>query len=259
MKFIIVYYVMYSLHFLLQSFNLSNIYIHFLNVGQGDSIFIRSPTTFGLIDGGPDYSLDYTLDNNMPFFNCKFTYILATHPHKDHIEGLNRVLKRCSVKNVLINYVPYKSKAWTEFLTQSKKISSVYTYPNLPAHLSSDYHADYFAINATKCTNDVNVCSLIIKLQLGVTSLLLTGDIYATYLESMELGHIDIFKVPHHGGKNTVSVSLLTKLDPSIAVISYGAKNKYGHPADQTTALLHKFNVKTLHTLHGDVLVKVTR
>ncbi len=259
MKFIVLYYLLYSLYFLRQSFNFSNVYIYFLDVGQGDSILIKSPTSLGLIDGGPDYSLDYALDNKVPFFRCRFNYLLATHPHKDHIEGLNRVLKRCKVENVLVNYIPYKSKGWTSFISQATDLSKVYSYPKLLPSISYDYKATFFAFQDSRCANDVNICSLVVKIQVGSTSLLLTGDIYATYLKGFALGHIDILKVPHHGGKNTLSEPLLTKIAPRFAILTYGAKNKYGHPADQTTALLIKFNIKTLQTIHGDVLVKVPR
>jgi len=259
LKFIVLYYLLYSIHFLWQGVTLSNLYIYFLNVGQGDAIFIKSPTTLGLVDGGPDYGLDYSIDNKVPFFSCNLNYILATHPHKDHVKGLDRLLKRCKIGSVLINYVQYESKTWNDFVFNAKALSRVYFYPDLPKNLGGDYQVEFYAINSRDCAYDVNVCSLVVKIQSGLTSLLLTGDVYSTQLERSPFGHIDILKVPHHGGKNTLSETALIKLSPSIAILSYGEKNKYGHPAGQTTELLNKFNIKTMHTIAGDVLVKVTR
>jgi competence protein ComEC len=259
MKFILVYYFIYILYFFTQKIGLTHVQFHFLDVGQGDAVFVQAPDAFGLIDGGPDYSLDYSLDNKIPFLWCKLNYIVASHPHKDHIQGLTRVLQRCSVSQVLLNDVPYESKTWANFKSVASLRSKLVNYPLLPHRLSSYYKATFFAHSSSTCTNDVNICSLVMQFVLNQSSVLLTGDMYARYLADFPLAPVTILKAPHHGGKATLSMPLLARLRPKIAVLSYGVPNKYGHPSQETMSLLRALNVRVLTTEEGDVLVKALR
>ena len=160
MKFILIYYFIYSIYFFVKFINPSD-FVAFLNVGQGDAIFIKSAQLTGLVDGGPDYTLDRFVDNQIPFFNCDLDFILATHPHKDHIAGLNRVLKRCKSKRVLINYVEYKSGEWSNLLNQAMANSKIYSYPDLSTLRTANLTITFLAKSSKSCGTDVNVCSLV--------------------------------------------------------------------------------------------------
>jgi competence protein ComEC len=263
MKFLLVYYLFFGLHFGLRNIKNSSLLLYFLNVGQGDSILIKSEDQIGLVDGGPDFTLDYAVDNKIPFFKCNIGYILATHPHKDHVEGLARVLKRCKVKYTLINSIEYETKSWERFIDLAKNKSELHTYPKLPIQLSKNYKVKYFALGQHECKHDINICSLVMLIQFQTSrvpvNILLTGDIPVKHLTSLDKQHIDIVKVPHHGGIGTLSQSFLEKTQPKYAVLSYGKGNRYGHPHAETTFLLAQNNVHTLHTTTGDALVKVYR
>lgn len=262
MKFIIFYYIIFFIHFIYLDFKLSKfeLLLYFLNVGQGDAALLKTNDTILLVDGGPDYTLDYSIDNKIPFFICKVDYIVATHPHKDHVQGLTRLLKRCKTKAVLTNNVAYLSQSWQDFKIEAINKSLLMSYPDLPKELSSSYTTTYFATDYRSCKSDVNACSLILLITTNISAknVLLTGDAPVRYLPVIKK-HIDILKVPHHGGSGTLSDTFLLNTTPSLAILSYGVPNSYGHPHTNTLNLLHQYVAKTIHTTNGDILVKVPR
>lgn len=262
MKFILVYYFIFLIHFIYIDLNFSkfDLFLYFLNVGQGDAALIKAQDSTLIVDGGPDYTLDYSIDNKIPFFMCDIDYVVATHPHKDHIQGLTRIMKRCSVKTVLINKVAYASQSWQDFKNEAITNSLLLSFPELPKSLSSVYKTEYFAADSLSCKSDVNVCSLILLITIKSSDkkVLLTGDAPVQYLPALNK-HIDIIKVPHHGGSGTLSDTYLLNTSPSLAILSYGVHNRYGHPHTNTLNLLNQYKAKTIHTSNGDILVKVPR
>ena len=92
-------------------------HLYFLDVGQGDSIFIKTPENHQiLIDGGPQNKVIEELGEVMPFFDKSLDLVVLTHPHADHIDGLVEVLKRYRVDNVLVTGVNYENPTYKEFL-----------------------------------------------------------------------------------------------------------------------------------------------
>lgn len=261
--------------FFYQSSNLNDGKLHLIvcNVGQGDGILIRTPNGSDiLIDGGPDDSILNCLSNHLPFWDRDIEVIILTHPHADHLTGLISVLQRYTVLHYITENVPYNSAVY-------KKLQGVLKEKNLnPKYLFSGDKINF--IDKTILTTiwpdkswfesqtltpkqesinlDVNGFSVIELLSYGNFKALLTGDAGSEVEDkiAVNIGKIDVLKVPHHGSKTGMSDFFLSNINPSLAIISVGAHNRYGHPAQIALDLLSNHNIKTLRTdKNGEVEV----
>lgn len=231
--------------------------VYFLDVGQGDSILIDSPAGQVLIDGGPNKSVLAELGEIMPFYDKTIELIILTHPDSDHINGLVEVLRRFKVERVIETKVKGKNEAYKEWrrLIEDKNIESIQAIKGDRIELSKDIILDFWWPEeniAGKTVDNLNDTSLICLLDQGETEMLLAGDAELGTLEKIAKNYadyeIEILKQPHHGAKNGSSELLLQNLSPTLSVISAGAKNRYGHPHQETLNLLEKFKVDILRT-----------
>nr|MBI5455993.1 MBL fold metallo-hydrolase [Candidatus Levybacteria bacterium] len=260
-----------------QKFNDGKLHFIVCDVGQGDGILIRTSNGSDiLIDGGPDDSILNCLQNHMPFWDRDIEVMMLTHPHADHLTGLISVLKRYKVMHYVTENLKYNSLAY-------RKLQDVLAKNNLTAkfNFSGDRidFADKTSLltiwpkgislenqelqdsqNLTKDNPslDVNGFSLIELLSYGNFKVLLTGDAGVLVEDKIanSIGKIDVLKVPHHGSKTGMSDLFLSEINPKLAIISVGAKNRYGHPAKIALDLLAKYNIKMLRTdKNGEVEV----
>ncbi len=220
------------------------LHVAFLDVGQGDAILITTPRGQQiLVDGGPSpASLTSALSKEMPFWDHSLDLVVATHPDADHITGLIEVLQRFRVGEWLDsgfdsdgvifqqcaallgqNAVPrQQARAGTRLdLGRGVVLDIVHPQPG-------QQH------RAEASTNNE---SLVLRLEWGAVSILLTGDIEAEAEEQViEAGlplRSDVLKVAHHGGSGSSTAEFLTSVAPSVAVISVGAENLAGHPSQE--------------------------
>ncbi len=267
MKFILIYYLYFVcrlvyLHFAYEAAT----GFYFLNVGQGDASIIKQSNLLGFIDGGPDYSADYFLDNLSPFFNCRIDFVVISHPHKDHIGGFDRILERCKVAYVFYSRQDYNTQIWSRVLNSFVNSSSVTEAQDGTSVSFNDSGLSFLFLwppAAKECSISVNDCSLVALASVGDFEVLYTGDVSSRVLGNLLLppldadeSGIDVLKMPHHGGKDTLSTDLLVKIHPKRAVVSYGFANRYGHPAKESLDLMKAFDVPVSHTSNGLVLVK---
>lgn len=218
----------------------------FLNVGQGDSILIRTPDEEHiLIDGGPDNTVINRLGQNLPFYDRGIDLVVLTHPDSDHLVGLVEVLKRYPVKRILATGLKYSSAPYQEWqrLIAEKKI------PFLTSQAGESFVFDHqiklevlypFDNLAGQVLKETNEGSIVAKLIFGQNSFLFTGDapikIERQLLKECETKkddcqlESDLLKVAHHGSKNSSSKEFLEKVNPEIAVFQVGQNNKFGHP-----------------------------
>ena len=173
----------------------------------------------------------------------KIDYLIATHPHSDHIGGMSDVVDSFEIGKIFAPKVPNKqvptSKTYKEFLTsvQNKglKISSAKAGTTLFEGV--DYKAECFAPNSSEY-DELNDYSVVVKLTYGVHSFLLTGDAEAlSEGEMIKAGYdleSDVLKVGHHGSSTSSSKAFLAAVSPRYAVISCGTDNTYGHPHKET-------------------------
>jgi competence protein ComEC len=217
------------------------LHIHFLDVGQGDAIFIQCPNGQQiLVDGGPNPSVLLSqLGRRMPFWDHDLDLVVLTHPELDHVAGLVDVLSRydvglvldsgqectnatCATWRTLVedNEIPYRRAEAGMSLTVGDELRFQVLHP--PTQLM------------TKTASDINNNSVVMRLQYGQFSLLLTGDIMMqaedTLLASGQPLDSLVLKVAHHGGDTSLSAPFLEEIRPELAVISVGADNRFGHP-----------------------------
>lgn len=260
--------------FFYQSARLNDGKLHLIvcDVGQGDGILIRTPNgTDILIDGGPDDSILNCLAKHLPFWDRTIELMVLTHPHADHLTGLISVLQRYIVlhfvsENVVNNSAGYK-KLTSLLADKNLSAKDLYTQDKIlftdKTTLTTVWpEKDWFNIHKLDSKSDIdldlNGFSVIQLLSYGNFKALLTGD--AGFLTedkiALKLGKINVLKVPHHGSKTGMSDYFLSSINPNLAIISVGAKNRYGHPNKIALDLLAKYNIKTLRTdKNGEVEV----
>jgi competence protein ComEC len=238
--------------------------IHFLDVGQGDSIFVETPSGRQvLIDGGPGNIVLSRLGEVMPFFDKTIDIVVMTHPDADHASGLIDVIKRYNVENVVFsNIVNNKElyKSWKEAVSDegANIIDSV--LGNVidlgdGANLTIVYPLESIAGKEIEKTND-NSAVLILKY--GELEVLLTGDIETKGERAMLLENVninaDVLKIGHHGSKTSTSEEFLSAVSPEVAVIQVGAKNRYGHPTEEVLERLENYDINIYRNdLNGDI------
>lgn len=233
--------------------------VWFFDVGQGDAIFIETPTGVQwLIDGGPDDTVLGKLGSVMPFWDRHLDAVLLTHPHADHVTGLMHVLDRYEVDRVFTTGVEYDNHVYGEFLRQISAERGQYITE--PITLTLEEGVTFTILTPLRSlrgarVEDVNDASIVGLLEYGDTSVLLTGDIgNQAELDLIPyLKPTDVLKVGHQGSRFSSANAFLSALRPRIGVISVG-ENDYGHPHPDTLDRLQAFGATILRTdLHGDI------
>ncbi len=246
-------------------FNDGKLHLVFCDVGQGDAIFIRTSTGSNiLVDGGPDDSVLNCLSKHMPFWDKTIQLVILTHPHADHFTGLISVIKRYNVISYDTENIQnpgFGTKILQDNLAL-KNLSATYLYKGdiftnkesfslLTLWPSADFVRNSLSNFPSEAKNlDLNGFSVIELLSYGSFKALLTGDAGVVIEDKIarEAGKIDVLKVPHHGSKTGMSDNFLKEISPSLAIISVGAKNRYGHPSKEILTLLKNNNIKVLRT-----------
>ncbi len=231
----------------------NGLFVHFLSVGQGDAELIQTPSHQNvLIDGGPDDSVLVELDKFIPFYSRRIDAIVLTHPHADHVAGLVSVLKKYQVKTAYISGVTYSTDEYLEFLSllKSKNVSTKAVKAgdklDLGAGVGISFLFPLSEVSGTSMDN-INNSSVVTKLSYGGESALFMGDLEAEaqgqLLASGQEIRSSLYKVPHHGSKDSVSVDFLKAVNSKFAVIEVGKDNKFGHPTTKALAALSGIQV----------------
>lgn len=239
--------------------------IHVLHVGQGDAIFIELPdTTQILIDGGPDATVLRELSDVMGPFDRFIDVVIATHPDADHIGGLPDVLARYDVGTIVDSGIEKDTllyRDWIDAIARegaeiiiADKVKRL-TFGDT-AFLDILWPQDSYLGMAPGATNEY---SIVTKFTYGSVSVLLTGDIERSteqrLIASGVLEDIDILKVAHHGSKTSTTAALLEAIQPELALISVGERNRYNHPSDLVLSRLAERGIETLRT---DLMGRIT-
>jgi len=238
--------------------------IFFLNVGQGDAMLIRTPAHQNiLIDGGPDNSILTKLSYYLPWFCRRLDIVILTHPHADHLIGLIEVLKRYNIKKIIGTNLEYRDANYDAFLNiaKNKNIYLTPTYYGQTINLGQDCFLKILSPltpdKINKFTN-LNNASIVGQLDCEKIKTLFTGDIDNASAKKIYENNIDlnsdILKVSHHGSKEGNSFDFLSHINAKIAVIEVGAKNKFGHPNQESLDSLEKLATKIWRTdIDGDI------
>ncbi len=236
----------------------------FLDVGQGDAILVStSDGHHMLVDGGPR-SAGPSLAARLRELGVKHLDVLvSTHPHEDHIGGLADVLDAVTVGRVIDSGKVHTSATYERYLTiiDEKDIPFALGRANDRFRLGDARVQILWPAGAL--AEDPNDVSVVLRVDYGESSALLTGDIgpdVEQYLvEHKALSHIVLLKVAHHGSRRSTTPEFLRQTKPRLAVIECAAGNNYGHPHYETLARLILNQVLTYRTdQHGEVAVRLT-
>lgn len=234
------------------------LHIYFLNIGQGDSIFIKTPTgKHILVDGGPGKNVLSELKDVLPSFNASFDYVISTHPDRDHLEGLISVVEKYKINKIIFTGASNQKGNLNELFL--KKIRE----KNIPVIIGEDDHdimmGDGVFIDilfpftaAFDVKTNTNDASIVAKVTYGENEILFTGDMEASVEEKLIGNNIDInadiLKVAHHGSKTSTTEGFLKKVSPQWSVISVGKDNSYHHPHPSVLNRLKMYGGRTLRT-----------
>ena len=230
--------------------------VTFFDVGQGDAIFIETPVRQQiLIDGGPSSIILEKLAKEMPFYDRNIDLVILTHPEKDHLFGLNEVLKRYKIENILWTGVIRDLAEYKEWLNliqkegakiKIAKAGQIIKLKN--SHIDILYPLENFEDKTMENSNDNSIVS---RLIFNENSFLFTGDISIRaekkLIETKTQLKSNVLKVAHHGSKYSSSDEFLENSSPELAVIQVG-KNTYGHPTEEVLIRLENFAIRILRT-----------
>ena len=245
-----------SLDQVAQSGSPQNLRVHFLDVGQGDSIFIQTPDGVEvLIDGGSNGTVLRALAQQMSFFDRKIDMIVGTHPDSDHIGGLVDVLGRYEVDTILVTEnISDTSTARRYFLAvDTEQAEVVYARTGQEFALGEFVKLVVLYPESAVADMESNASSIVLQLVYGETEVMLTGDApkrIEEYLVLTNGEHLqsDVLKLGHHGSRTSTSELFLQEVNPTHAVVSAEKDGRYGHPHVEVTDLLFNYGVETYST-----------
>ena len=233
--------------------------VHYINVGQGDSILIQQGSKNMLIDTGTNASTNSLMAYLQSLNIKKIDVLVLTHPHEDHIGGADAVIKAFDIKTLYMNKVTTTTKTYKDVINAMISKGLKPTAPNA---------GDSFKLGSENCTilspintdyKDLNTYSIVIKLVYGNNKFLFTGDAQASNEEDMiNKGYdlsADVLKVGHHGSDTSTTDAFLSKVNPKYAVISCGKDNDYGHPHKSTMDKLQAKGVSVYRTDESGTIV----
>ena len=228
--------------------------VYCLDVGQGDSILISNNGKNMLIDASTNEMGGRVVDYLNKLGIKRIDYLVGTHPHEDHIGGLDNVIKNFDIGTIYMPKVAANTKTYEDVIDaiSSKKLKV--TTPKVGDTFSvGDASCEVMAIGNN--TEDLNACSIVIKLDYDDVSYLFTGDAEGSVESARDWPEIDILKVGHHGSSTSSTANFLKQIKPKIALISCGAGNSYGHPHQKAVERLTKIGAKIYRTDESETIL----
>lgn len=231
--------------------------VYFLDVGQGDAIYVRTPNGHDmLIDGGPSRIVIQRLAEVMPWYDRSIDVVVETHPDSDHIGGLPQVLLRYHVGLFLEPGINSKNAIDDELkrLRTEKNIPDTLARRGMIINFGDGSHFDILYpdkdVSNLKNTNDASIVG---QMKYGSTTIMLTGDSprkIENYLVKIDglLLKSDVLKAGHHGSHTSSGENYVKIVSPQYVVISDGKNNRYGHPHADVLEIFEKLGIKIMRT-----------
>ena len=234
--------------------------IHMIDVGQGDSILVQTPTNKNiLIDGGDEDSENIIISYLRQKRIKTIDIIIATHPDSDHIGSLDNVIKKFNVNSIYMPEQSTDSEAYQNLINSctDKNLSIQHLYKN--DVLNIDNNINIYVLSPSYIQEESNLNSIVFKLTFNDNSFLFMGDAEEEnekeILHSFKLNNIKCIKIGHQGSNSSSSLEFIKKISPDIAAISCGYKNQYGHPHRKVIDNLKQNHVSIYRTDRiGDIV-----
>lgn len=229
--------------------------VYFIDVGQADSILIVNKDEAMLIDAGNNDDGEDVVNFIKEKEIQKLNYVIGTHPHEDHIGGLDDVIDSFEIENIMLPDITTNTKTFEDVIDSIENKKLEITIPQI---------GDTFKIGDANCEvkssiinkSNLNLASIVIRLEYGNTSFLFMGDAEKENEEQINWEPVTVLKVGHHGSSTSSSLEFLKQVNPQIAVIMVGKDNDYGHPEQEILTKLNNIGSKIYRTdLNGTITV----
>lgn len=238
--------------FVKNSPTLGKLKVSYIDVGQADSILVQQGDHAMLIDAGnnDDSTIvkNYITNQDVSVLD----YVIGTHPHEDHIGGLDYVINSFQIGKIYMPEVVATTKTFEDVITAINNKGMSISKPNV---------GETFKLGDATCTilgpldtdaSELNTYSIVLKVDYNNNSFLFTGDAEAVNESAMINSgrdlNVDVLKVGHHGSTSSTTQAFLNATSPSFAIICVGAGNSYGHPAASVVTRLENNGAKIFRT-----------
>lgn len=247
----------------------TNLQVHFIDVGQADSFLIQLPNGQNMVIDAGNNADGTTVVNYLKGKGVtRVDYLVGTHPDEDHIGGLDDVIKNFTIGKLYMPNLTKTTITYTDVInaanakglavTQAKAYTTILSTTANSKTLKANFVAP--VASSYSLSNDY---SGVIRLTYGTTNFMFSGDAEhdseADMVASGQTLSANILKVGHHGSRTSSTDAYLNKVNPSVAVISCGAGNSYGHPHAETINKLKARGIKIYRTdLQGTIIFTTT-
>ena len=228
----------------------SELTVEFIDVGQGDSILIMTPNKKTiLIDAGESGNYEKIKDTLYKYNINKIDAVIATHPHADHIGGMEQIIRNFEIGKIYMPDKIHTSKTFENLLLAIEEKGLEIDIAEAGVKMDLDEALNLTFVSPNGDFADLNNTSAVLRLIYKDTSFLFTGDMEAKAEKLIDANiDVDVLKVGHHGSDTSSSKEFLDKASPQIAVISVGKDNKYNHPSSEVIKRLNNIGAKILRT-----------
>lgn len=236
--------------------------VHFIDVGQGDSILLRQNDEAMLIDAGVRSKGSVVAEYCKGEGISELDYVVGTHMHEDHIGGIRDVIQEIQVDNIILTNSDYSTNVYEDMINAIRDNNINEIYPKAGDTFTLGDACILVTAPARNDYKDENNNSIILKVTYGNVSYLFCADAEIESEYDMAENGLDIsaqvIKIGHHGSDTSTSQMLLNTVNPVYAVISVGRDNDYGHPTQQIINRLEEYGIQYFRTDTEGTIVSVT-
>ena len=221
----------------------SDLMVFFFDVGQADSILIKSQDEYMLIDAGNNSDGPKLVNYIKSLGINSFKYVVGTHAHEDHIGGMDDIINNFNIGTFYMPDVTTTTKTFEDVLDSLKSKNLKFSTPKMGSTIKLGL-SDIEVLYVGTSKEDLNDTSIVLKLTYNNVSFLFMADATNTVERTILYDNLesDVLKVGHHGSKYSSSAIFLSRVKPTYSIISCEKNNDYGHPDDVTVSKLQRIN-----------------
>ena len=234
--------------------------VTFIDVGQADSILLENEGHYMLVDAGNNEDgpklVNYLKNQNIH----QFDYVIGTHPHEDHIGGLDNIIEGFDINTFYMPDVITTTKTFEDVLDALEEKNMTLSIPKTNATFKLGDATVKVLYVGTEDESDLNDTSIVLKVTYQNVSFLLTGDASTKVEEKLNPADLEstVLKVGHHGSVTATNEKFLNTVNPKYAIISVGENNQYEHPHTTVLNTLAAHNITTYRTDQDGTIKVIT-